>query len=106
MTVTLADRGPSIVAVDAVFLALSSISVLLRCYCRLYVIRKFAIDDWFALLSWVCEDFSNSYCTAEFSDLMQCRCYSSVIVHSRLRLVSMGPDSMQMLFQLQRSLGD
>jgi hypothetical protein len=54
MTVTPADRGPQVSGTAAAFLALSSVAVLLRCYCRVVVVRNFGLDDWLSLASWVC----------------------------------------------------
>lgn len=53
MTVTPADRGPQVSAVAGLFLALSTIGILLRCYCRAFVVKAFGMDDWFAVLAWV-----------------------------------------------------
>lgn len=53
MTVTPADRGPQVSAVAGLFLALSTIGIILRCYCRAFVVKAFGMDDWFAVLAWV-----------------------------------------------------
>ncbi|KFY13955.1 hypothetical protein V491_06210 [Pseudogymnoascus sp. VKM F-3775] len=53
MTVTPADRGPQVSAVAGLFLALSTIGIILRCYCRAFVVKSFGMDDWFAVLAWV-----------------------------------------------------
>lgn len=53
MTVTPADRGPQLSAVTGLFLALSTIGIIIRCYCRAVVVKAFAIDDWFAVIAWV-----------------------------------------------------
>jgi hypothetical protein len=60
MTVTPADRGPQVSAVVGLFLALSTIGVLLRCYCRIVVVKAFGLDDWFAVIAWVSYITANS----------------------------------------------
>lgn len=41
------------IAVNAAFLALSTVTILLRVYCRAVVVKSFWLDDWFALVAWV-----------------------------------------------------
>ncbi|KFZ17109.1 hypothetical protein V501_01900 [Pseudogymnoascus sp. VKM F-4519 (FW-2642)] len=53
MTVTPADRGPQVSAVAGLFLALGTIGILLRCYCRVFVVKAFGLDDWFAVIAWL-----------------------------------------------------
>jgi hypothetical protein len=53
MTVTPADRGPQVSAVAGLFLALSTIAIILRCYCRAVIVKAFGADDWFAVIAWV-----------------------------------------------------
>ncbi|OBT81791.1 hypothetical protein VE02_09625 [Pseudogymnoascus sp. 03VT05] len=53
MTVTPADRGPQVSAVAGLFLALSTIGIILRCYCRAVVVKAFGLDDWFAVIAWI-----------------------------------------------------
>ena len=60
MTVPIADRGPQISGVAGLFLALSTLSVILRCYCRAFVVKCFGLDDWFAVIAWVCLLLSGS----------------------------------------------
>lgn len=57
MTVPVAGRGPQVVGVAGFFLALSTITVMLRCYCRVLVVKNFGIDDWSALIAWVMTSF-------------------------------------------------
>jgi hypothetical protein len=38
---------------QALFIALSTIFVLLRCYCKLFVVKNFAADDYCSVLSLV-----------------------------------------------------
>jgi hypothetical protein len=46
-------RGPDIKAVAILFLALSWISVTLRCYVRVFMTKLFRIDDWLAVATLV-----------------------------------------------------
>ncbi|KAF4980511.1 hypothetical protein FZEAL_3499 [Fusarium zealandicum] len=45
------SRGPQVAAVTYSFVTLSSIAVLLRVYCRGWVIKAFAADDWLAVIA-------------------------------------------------------
>ncbi|KAB5586199.1 hypothetical protein GE09DRAFT_56926 [Coniochaeta sp. 2T2.1] len=54
MTVPIAGRGPQVAGVAGFFLALSTITIILRCYCRAIVVKNFGLDDWSALIAWVC----------------------------------------------------
>ncbi|KAF1814766.1 hypothetical protein P152DRAFT_391370 [Eremomyces bilateralis CBS 781.70] len=47
------DRGPQVVVIFTTFLALTWISVSLRCYVRLRIVRLFALDDWLAVATLV-----------------------------------------------------
>ncbi|KIM95532.1 hypothetical protein OIDMADRAFT_133757 [Oidiodendron maius Zn] len=53
MTVPIAGRGPQVNGVAGLFLALSTIAIALRCYCRAVLVKSFGIDDWFAVIAWV-----------------------------------------------------
>lgn len=53
MTVPVADRGPQVLGTAGLFLALSSLTIILRCYCRGFVVKSFGLDDWFAVVAWV-----------------------------------------------------
>jgi hypothetical protein len=53
MAVPLAGRGPEVAAVYALFTALTSITIVLRVYCRVVLVKKFALDDWMATAAWV-----------------------------------------------------
>ncbi|KAH6647117.1 hypothetical protein BKA67DRAFT_639150 [Truncatella angustata] len=44
-------RGPQIAAIAYTFMIMSSISTLLRIYCRGYVIKAFGLDDWLAVIA-------------------------------------------------------
>ncbi|KAK6206049.1 hypothetical protein LQW54_007988 [Pestalotiopsis sp. IQ-011] len=47
------DRGPNLMIMDVLFISLASISCLLRCYTRIFVVRAFGIDDWLMLVAYV-----------------------------------------------------
>jgi hypothetical protein len=47
------NRGPEVSGAAGGFLALSWIVVLLRCYCRIAVVKSFGADDYFAVLAQV-----------------------------------------------------
>lgn len=40
------DRGPELLAVVLLFLILSWLTVLTRCWVRIRMVKAFAIDDW------------------------------------------------------------
>lgn len=61
MVVTPAGRGPQVSGTAGAFLALSTVAVLLRCYCRTFLVKSFGMDDWFALISWVFYVFFASF---------------------------------------------
>jgi hypothetical protein len=47
------NRGPQVSGVAGGFLALSTIAIVLRCYCRAFVVKSFGLDDWSAIAAWV-----------------------------------------------------
>jgi hypothetical protein len=49
-----AYNGAQLVAVAAVFLAITSISVLLRVFVRTQITKCFQSDDWLMIISQVC----------------------------------------------------
>lgn len=51
------NRGPQVSGVAGFFLALSTLAILLRCYCRALVVKSFGLDDWSALVAWVRPSF-------------------------------------------------
>lgn len=53
MTITPAGRGPQLVALYSFFVALTTVTVALRAYCRIYIQKAFGWDDYFTVLSWV-----------------------------------------------------
>lgn len=47
------SRGPQIAAVTYTLVIVSTIATLLRVYCRAWVIKAFATDDWLAVIAQV-----------------------------------------------------
>jgi len=62
------DRSQEVAGVAGFFLALSTVSIALRCYCRIKVVKSFGWDDWFAVLAYVSLHFIHISCGFE-SDL-------------------------------------
>lgn len=54
MTVPVKGRGPQVAGAAGLFVALSTVAVLLRCYCRVIIVKQFGLDDWLTFISWVC----------------------------------------------------
>ncbi|RDL42465.1 Uncharacterized protein BP5553_02444 [Venustampulla echinocandica] len=52
MTVTIAGRGPELLGTVGLFIALSTIAIGLRCYCRVLIVKGFGLDDWSAVAAW------------------------------------------------------
>ncbi|KAI0840624.1 hypothetical protein F5Y06DRAFT_294613 [Hypoxylon sp. FL0890] len=48
------DRGPELAATVIVFLALSAITLALRCYVRARILKVFKIEDWLAIATMIC----------------------------------------------------
>jgi hypothetical protein len=53
MTLKPAGRGPELIAVYSVFVGITTIAIALRVYCRVRLVKNFALDDWLAIISWV-----------------------------------------------------
>lgn len=53
MTIPVAGRGPELLGTLGLFIALSTITIALRVYCRVVLVKNFGMDDWFAVLAWV-----------------------------------------------------
>jgi hypothetical protein len=45
------DRGTEMLGVVILFLVLSWLTVLARCYVRIFMIKAFAVDDWLILIT-------------------------------------------------------
>jgi hypothetical protein len=54
MTSSHDDRGSDLIDVMAAFLALTWVSVSLRCLVRTWIIKAFGVDDWLMVVSLVC----------------------------------------------------
>ena len=54
------SNGGPLVATAIIFMALSWVSVLLRCYVRVHLTKNFQLDDAFMLISQVCPPYMNS----------------------------------------------
>lgn len=50
------NRGQQIAAIGYTFAVISSIATILRIYCRGWVIKTFAADDWLAVIAQVCNN--------------------------------------------------
>jgi hypothetical protein len=47
------DRSGEFFGVIAFFVALSTVIVALRCYCKIAIVKSFAADDYFSVATWV-----------------------------------------------------
>ena len=52
MTIPVGGRGPELLGTIGVFIALSTITVALRVYCRIVLVKNFGMDDYFAVIAW------------------------------------------------------
>lgn len=52
------NRGPQLRAVCIFFLTVATVSVALRSYVRVRLVKKFGIEDWFMVAAWVCLVYS------------------------------------------------
>jgi hypothetical protein len=48
------DRGPEIFYVTLALLIVSTITVAMRCYVRIRILKSFRIEDWMSLATMVC----------------------------------------------------
>ena len=55
MAITPAGRGPQLLGAATFLIALSTITIALRAYTRAFVVKSFGLDDWFAVIAWVCQ---------------------------------------------------
>jgi len=51
--VAMDDRSGEIIAVNILFMVLTTVIVALRGYCRGWIIRSFGLDDYIMLVTWV-----------------------------------------------------
>lgn len=47
------NRGPQVAGVAGFFVALTTIIVCLRCYCRIAIVKNFGLDDYLSVLAQV-----------------------------------------------------
>ena len=47
------NRGPQVAGVAGFFVALTTIVVCLRCYCRIAIVKNFGLDDYLSVLAQV-----------------------------------------------------
>lgn len=50
------DRSGEFVGVLGFFIAICTLLVGLRCYCKLVLVKNFAADDYFSVLTLVCSN--------------------------------------------------
>jgi hypothetical protein len=55
MAINPAGRGPQLSAVVGFLLGLTTLAIILRSYCRVFLVKSFGWDDWFAAAAWVSE---------------------------------------------------
>lgn len=53
MAIQPAGHGLQVMGVYSFFLALTTVTIILRTYCRVFVLKNFALDDWLAITAWV-----------------------------------------------------
>jgi hypothetical protein len=47
-------RGPQFQAVLIGFFVLCTITIAARCYTRIIIVKRFAVEDWLAAIAYVC----------------------------------------------------
>ncbi|KFY05219.1 hypothetical protein O988_00177 [Pseudogymnoascus sp. VKM F-3808] len=53
MSITPAGRGPELLGTVGLFVALSTIAIILRCYTRIFIVKSFGLDDYTAAVAWI-----------------------------------------------------
>lgn len=53
------NRGPQLLSVNIAFGIVAVITVLLRSYTRVFVVKAFGPDDWFMAVATVCGKYSH-----------------------------------------------
>ena len=80
MALKVAGRGPQVLAIYAVFAAITTVAMVLRVYTRVRLVKKFGLDDWLALTAWA------STCSALYNEETNiCRPPSYPAAHSLLQ---------------------
>lgn len=54
MASSIPNRGPELLAIDAVFMSLAIVANALRCYVRISMVKAFGLDDWLMSTATVC----------------------------------------------------
>lgn len=49
------DRAPELLGVNYFFAILAFLTVLLRCYVRIFIVKKFSFDDLVMVIAMVCD---------------------------------------------------
>lgn len=50
------NRAPQLLGVNYFFAVLAFLSVLLRCYVRIFIVKKFSFDDLMMVVAMVCDE--------------------------------------------------
>ncbi|KAH6682206.1 hypothetical protein F5X68DRAFT_242835 [Plectosphaerella plurivora] len=58
------NRGPELLGVNVAFLAAALVSILLRCYVRVFMVKAFGVDDWLMIVAAVFFVLYASFSTA------------------------------------------
>ncbi|OBT76822.1 hypothetical protein VF21_04484 [Pseudogymnoascus sp. 05NY08] len=53
MAIAPAGRGPQLLGTVGLFVALSTIAIILRCYTRIVIVKSFGFDDYTATAAWI-----------------------------------------------------
>lgn len=51
------NRGPELFAVGIALVTTAAVSILLRCYVRIFLVRNFGFDDWSMIFAMVWGSF-------------------------------------------------
>ena len=55
MTDNIPNRGPELLGVNWFFAISALLAVLMRCYVRIGIVKKFGLDDWMMAAATVCD---------------------------------------------------
>jgi hypothetical protein len=53
MGIPIAGRGYELLGTVVLFVALSSITMFMRIYCRVFLVKNFGLDDYLAVAAWI-----------------------------------------------------
>lgn len=45
------NRGPELLGVNVAFLTAALVSILLRCFVRVFMVKAFGVDDWLMVVA-------------------------------------------------------